>query len=175
MQASADERHQCAAAVILDRLLVVSADASDFTVRGGASLELHVDRIHPMFTLEQIDAIHDRLGRQHTLVQYLRALNAIGVERSDSFIVDGHSEHFGRGGEKVVTPPAHEVLTIAGTSSRDGLVEALALHGQGKTSYVEMSKGLAESGVEKWSFDTNALTIAYYDKAGNELLVEAVR
>ena len=38
-----------------------------------------------------------------------------------------------------------------------------------------MSKGLAESGVEKWSFDTSALTIAYYDKAGNELLVEAVR
>ena len=128
-----------------------------------------------MFTLEQIDDIHDRLGSQDTLVQYLQALNAIGVERTDSFIADGHSEHFGQGGEKVVTPPAHEVLTIAGTSSRDGLVEALALHGQGKTSYAEMSKALAGSGVEKWSFDTNALTIAYYDKTGNELLVEAVR
>ena len=128
-----------------------------------------------MFTLEQIDDIHDRLGNQDTLVQYLRALNAIGVERSDSFIVDGHSEYFGKGSETVVTPPTHAVLTIAGTSSRDGLVEHLALHSQGKTSYVEMSKGLAESGVEKWSFDTSALTIAYYDKAGNELLVEAVR
>ena len=128
-----------------------------------------------MFTLEQIDDIHDRLGSQDTLVQYLRALNAIGVERSDSFIADGHSEHFGKGSETVVTPPTHEVLTIAGTSSRDGLVEHLALHSQGKTSYLEMSKGLAQSGVEKWSFDTSALTIAYYDKAGNELLAEAVR
>ena len=127
-----------------------------------------------MFTLEQIDDIHDRFGRQDTLVQYLRALNAIGVERSDSFMVDGHSEYFGKGSETVVTPPTHAVLTIAGTSSRDGLVEHLGLHSQGKTSYVEMSKGLAESGVEKWSFDTGALTIAYYDKAGNELLVEAV-
>lgn len=128
-----------------------------------------------MFTLKQIDDIHDRLGSQDTLVQYLRALNAIGVERSDSFIDDGHSEHFGKGGETVVTPPAHEVLTIAETSSRDGLVEHLALHSQGRTSYLEMSKGLAQSGVEKWSFDTSALTITYYDKAGNELLAESVR
>ena len=128
-----------------------------------------------MFTLEQIDDIHHRFGRQDTLVQYLQALNAIGVERSDSFLTDGHSEYFGQGGESVITPPAHEVLTVAGTSSRDGLVEHLALHSQGKTSYLEMSKGLARSGVEKWTFDTSALTIAYYDKAGNELLTEAVR
>ena len=127
-----------------------------------------------MFTREQIDDIHERLGSQRTLVQYLRALNAIGVERSDSFIADGHSEHIGTGGERVVTPPAHEVLVIAGTSSRDGLIEHLGRHSQGKTSYLEMSKGLARSGVQKWSFDTSALTITYYDKAGNELLTEAV-
>jgi uncharacterized protein YbcV (DUF1398 family) len=127
-----------------------------------------------VFTLEQIDDIHDRFGHQDTIVQYLRALNAIGVARSDSFLADGHSEYFGKGGETVVTPPAHEVLAIAGTSSRDGLVQCLALHSQGKTSYLEMSQGLARSGVEKWSFDTSALTIAYYDKAGNELLTESV-
>jgi uncharacterized protein YbcV (DUF1398 family) len=128
-----------------------------------------------VFTLGQIDDIHDRFGRQDTLVQYLRALNAIGVERSDSFIADGHSEYFGTGGETVVTPPAHEALTIAATSSRDGLVQSLARHSQGETSYLEMSEGLARSGVEKWTFDMSALTIAYYDKAGNELLTEAVR
>jgi uncharacterized protein YbcV (DUF1398 family) len=127
-----------------------------------------------VFTLWQIDDIHDRFGRQDTIVQYLRALNAIGVQRSDSFIADGHSEYFGKGGETVVTPPAHEVLAIAGTSNRDGLVQSLARHTQGKTSYLEMSQGLAQSGVEKWTFDTSALTIAYYDKAGNELLTEAV-
>jgi len=127
-----------------------------------------------MFTLEQINDIHDRFGHQDTVAQYLRALNAIGVERSESFIADGHSEYFGQGGETVVAPPAHEVLAIAGTSSRDELLEHLARHSEGKTSYVDMSKGLAQSGVEKWSFDTSALTITYYDKAGNELLTEAV-
>jgi uncharacterized protein YbcV (DUF1398 family) len=127
-----------------------------------------------VFTLGQIDDIHERFGRQDTIVQYLRALNAIGIERSESFIADGHSEYSGAGGETVVTPPAHEVLTIAATSNRDGLVQCLALHTQGKTSYLEMSKGLAQSGAEKWTFDTSALTITYYDKAGNELLTEAV-
>ena len=70
-----------------------------------------------MFTLEQIDDIHDRFGHQDTLVQYLRALNAIGVERSDSFLADGHSEYFGQGGETLVSPPMHEVLAVAATSS----------------------------------------------------------
>jgi uncharacterized protein YbcV (DUF1398 family) len=35
-----------------------------------------------------------------------------------------------------------------------------------------MSEGVAESGVEKWTVDTNRMTMIYYDRAGNELLVE---
>ena len=126
-----------------------------------------------MFTIEQIDDIHDRLGTAETLAQYLQALNAIGVERGDSFIADGHSEYFGKNGYKVVGAAVHEKLTIAATSSRDALLEHLSLHNQGKTSYLDMSKGLADSGIEKWTFDTNRMTIAYFDRAGNELLVEA--
>jgi uncharacterized protein YbcV (DUF1398 family) len=128
-----------------------------------------------MFTIEQINDLHDRLGSAETLADYLRSLNAIGVERFDSFITDGHSEHVGKSGHKVVTAPAHETLTIANTSSREGLLEHLSLHSQGKTSYFEMSKGLADSGVEKWTFDTNKMTVAYYDKAGHEMLVEEVK
>ena len=37
-----------------------------------------------------------------------------------------------------------------------------------------MSKGLADSGVEKWTVDTNNMTIAFYDKQGNALLVEEI-
>jgi uncharacterized protein YbcV (DUF1398 family) len=39
---------------------------------------------------------------------------------------------------------------------------------------LEMSRGLADSGVEKWTFDTHKMTITYYDKDGTELLVEAI-
>ena len=127
-----------------------------------------------MFTIEQIDDVHDRLGNAETLAQYLRALHAIGVETSDSFVADGHSEYFGKGGCKVVSAPAHKKLTIAETANPKSLIEHLRLHNQGETNYLEMSKGLADSGVEKWTFDMNEMTIAYYDRAGNEMLVEAV-
>lgn len=132
------------------------------------------DRIFAVFTLDQVNDIHDRLGNADRLRRWLHELHAIGVKRCDSFIVDGHTVYSGDSGHTVVTPPTHETLTIAATSSRDGLIQHLRRHGENKTSYVEMSKGLADRGVEKWTFDTTNLTIAYYDRAGHELLVEAV-
>ena len=39
-----------------------------------------------MFTLDQINDIHERLGRRATLPEYLKALHAIGVDTYDSFI-----------------------------------------------------------------------------------------
>ena len=127
-----------------------------------------------MFTLDQINDIHERLGKQATLPQYLQALKAIGVDKYDSFIADGHSEYYGNDSQKVVSPPVHEKFTIAKTSNREGLLRHLSLHNQGKTDYVEMSKGLAESGIEKWTFDTSKMTITYYDKDGHRMLVEAI-
>lgn len=128
-----------------------------------------------MFTREHINEIHDRLGNAETLAQYLQALKAIGVETCDAFVTDGHSEYVGKNGHKVVSPPAHETLTVAQTSNREKLLEQLDLHTQGNTSYLEMSKGLAESGVEKWTFDTITMTMTYYDQAGNEMFAEAIQ
>jgi uncharacterized protein YbcV (DUF1398 family) len=108
-----------------------------------------------VFTFEQINDIHDRLGSAETLARYLEALKNIGVDKYDSFITDGHSEYFGKGGHKVVSPYMHEKLSIAETSNRESFLKHLGLHNQGKTSHLEMSKGLADSGIEKWTFDTN--------------------
>ena len=127
-----------------------------------------------MFTIEQIDDIHERLGNSETLFQYVQALSALGVDHCDSYLTDGHSEYFGVGGYAVKSPAAHETLSIAGTSTKEGLLKHLDLHEQQKTSYLEMSKGLAESGVEKWTIDTRKMTMAYYDKAGKQLLVEVI-
>lgn len=37
-----------------------------------------------------------------------------------------------------------------------------------------MSKGLAESGIEKWTVDTSKMTMIFYDKTGNEMLVDKI-
>lgn len=121
-----------------------------------------------MFTLEQINEIHDRLGKASTLPAYLQALREIGVERSDSFVTDGHTDHHGPG-QVVSTPPAHEIFPVADSCDRAAALEALK-----ESDYFKMSEALAASGVEKWCFDTSALTITFYDRSGNEILSELI-
>lgn len=128
-----------------------------------------------MFTLEQINDIHKKFGRADSLPDYLQALNAIGITTYDSFITDGHSEYFGSNGQMLIGPPVHERLTIADASDRDKFLEHLRLHEHGQTNYMEMSQGLADSGIEKWTFDTTNMTIKYYDKTGAKLLAQVVK
>jgi uncharacterized protein YbcV (DUF1398 family) len=128
-----------------------------------------------MFTIEQINDLHSRLGKAKTLFEYLCALKAIGVEKYDSYLADGHSEYFGKHGHKVISPPAHDKLSIAENSDRENFLRHLKLHEQGKTTYIEMSKGLAESGIEKWTVDASKTTMAFYGRAGNEMLVEIIK
>jgi uncharacterized protein YbcV (DUF1398 family) len=120
-----------------------------------------------MFTLDQINEIHDRYGASETLADYLSNLRAIGVERSVSFICDGHTDHHGADGYVVATPPTHDTFVVADVSDHDGFLAALQ-----DADYVKMSERLAASGVDRWVFDTRASTITYLDKAGNELLEE---
>jgi len=127
-----------------------------------------------MFTLEQINVIHDQLGNAESLAQYVAALSALGIETYDSYIMDGHSEYFGASGHTVIAPPAHETLAIADTSDREQFLRHLDLHSQGKTSYLEMSQGLANSGVEKWTVDTRRMTMTFYDKSGHAMLAETI-
>ena len=127
-----------------------------------------------MFTIADIEDVHDRLGAPATLPEYLRALNAMGVARSDSFLSDGHSEYFGEDGYRVVGTATHEELVVARVADADQAREHLQRAGQGESSYVEMSKGLAASGIAKWTFDTKRMTISYCDVAGNEVLTESV-
>jgi uncharacterized protein YbcV (DUF1398 family) len=55
------------------------------------------------------------------------------------------------------------------------LLKHLNLHSQGKTSYLEMSQGLAENWIEKWTFDTNEMTMTYCSIDGIEMLTEAIK
>src|SRR5437763_13756196 len=84
------------------------------------------------------------------------------------------SEIFWKDWEKVGPAFVHDTLPIRDGSDSEKAQEHLDLHTQGKTSYLEMSKGLADSGVEKWTVDTNNMTFACYDKQGNALLMEEV-
>jgi uncharacterized protein YbcV (DUF1398 family) len=75
---------------------------------------------------------------------------------------------------KVVSRPAHETLSVAEDSDRDAFVDHLRRHEHGETSYTEMSKGLADSGVQRWTVDTHAMTMTFCDTKGVVLMVEQI-
>jgi len=127
-----------------------------------------------MFTLEQINDLHALLGSARTFPEYVRALKVLGVERYDSYLTDGHSEYFGQGGHSVASPAVHEVLSIAETGQREMFLQHLRRHERNETTYLEMSRGLAQSGIEKWTVDTGRMTMTFYDEAGIEMLVDRV-
>ena len=124
------------------------------------------------FTIEEIEALHDSLGTMETLADYIRALATLGVIRYDSFVADGHSEYHGADGHIVQSNPAHDHLDVAAIGDPDAMRAHIDRHTRQETSYLEMSKGLAAGGVERWSVDTQAMTMTYADGAGNALLVE---
>jgi uncharacterized protein YbcV (DUF1398 family) len=127
-----------------------------------------------MFTLEQITDIHNRLGNRDALGDYLRALRDIGVEKYDSYLTDGHSEYFGTDGQRLVGPEFHETFAVAEVCEKEQFLQYLQQIERGDVGYAEMSKALAGYGVEKWTFDTEELTITYFDKVGNVLLGEKI-
>ncbi len=127
-----------------------------------------------VFTLEQINEIHDRLGRAESLGEFVRALAAIGVIRYDSCVTDGHSEYFDADGGMVATPPAHDTLAIRDDADGGAARRHLDRHAAAETNYFEMSKGLADSGVDRWTVDTAAMTMAFRDKRGRDLFVEKI-
>ena len=60
------------------------------------------------------------------------------------------------------------------TSQHETFLQHLRRHEQRQTTYLEMSRGLAESGIEKWTVDTGRMSMTFYDKAGREMLVEQI-
>jgi hypothetical protein len=95
-----------------------------------------------MFTIEQINDFHARLGSARTLPEYVLALKGLGVERYDSYLADGHSEYFGQGDHKVVSPPVHDVLPVAETSQRETFLQHLRQHGRREDDLLRDVQGL---------------------------------
>jgi uncharacterized protein YbcV (DUF1398 family) len=57
---------------------------------------------------------------------------------------------------------------------RETFLQHLHRHERRETTYLEMSRGLAQSGIEKWTVDTGSMTMTFCDIAGREMLVEHI-
>lgn len=127
-----------------------------------------------MFTVNQINAAHEKVKSGADFPKYIQDIIKLGVKKIETFVSDSHTIYFGADSFQTTSAAVYETLTIASKSNPEKFKADLKAHQQGKTDYFTFCKDCAESGIEKWIVDLNEMTCIYYDKAGNEILVEEI-
>jgi len=127
-----------------------------------------------MFTVDQINVAHSKVKSGADFPGYIQDLIGLGVTGFETFVSDGHTLYFGKDITEIQSDAKYAVLKIADESDKDQFQEDLKDHQQGKTSYQTFCLDCAWSGIEKWVVDMAKMTCNYYDKAGNEMLAEAI-
>jgi uncharacterized protein YbcV (DUF1398 family) len=127
-----------------------------------------------MFTIEEIENAIQAINSGADFPQFAAKLKALGVKRTDVYVMNGMSIYFGDDDETVEGVPIYESLLIEEQSNAEELKAALKEYREGRTDYQTFCRQASSGGVEKWIIDLVTMTVAYLDMAGNELLVEKI-
>ena len=127
-----------------------------------------------MFTTQQIEQAHEKVKSGADFPKYIQEIKGFGVQSFITFVKDSHTEYFGADNFTTSSNPKYEDLEIAEIRDSEKFKAQLKVHQQGKTDYFTFCKDCAETGIEKWIVDLNKMTCVYYDKYGNEILVEEI-
>lgn len=127
-----------------------------------------------MFTVEQIKEKHSKVKSGADFPAYIQDIKQLGVTAYETFVADGHTDYYGSNDYKTSTTGKYERLSIAEVSSSEQFKADLKAHQLGKTNYSTFCNDCAKSGIEKWMVSMDKMTCAYYDRAGNEVLVEQI-
>lgn len=127
-----------------------------------------------MFTVQQIEEAHKKVKSGADFPKYIQEIKGLGVKSFETFVKDSHTEYFGENNFTTKSEPKYEDLEISETTDLEEFKTQLKTHQQGKTDYFTFCKDCAETGIEKWIMDLQNMTCTYFDKAGNEILVEKV-
>lgn len=127
-----------------------------------------------MFTVEQIKTAHSKVKSGADFPQYIQDIKYLGVTAFETWVIDSHTEYFGEDGYRTKSSTMYEDLDIASRCEKEKFEHYLKIHQQGKTDYLTFCRDCAATGIEKWAVSLDAMTCTYYDKAGNEILVEQI-
>lgn len=127
-----------------------------------------------MFTVDQIKAAHSKVKSGADFPSYIREIKSLGVTHYEAYVIDGHIEYHGANDYTTIVPPKYEPLSIAEISKGEEFKSELLAHQKGKTDFLTFIKMCATFGIEKWAIKMDKMTCTYYDKTGNEILVEAI-
>jgi uncharacterized protein YbcV (DUF1398 family) len=127
-----------------------------------------------MFTVEQIKQAHSKVKSGADFPGYIQDLKSLGVTWYNTIVSDGHSEYSGKDNYKINSEAKYEPLVVSEQSSKEDFISHLKKHQRGETDYPAFCNDCAETGIEKWNVDINKMTCTYYDRNGNEMLVEQI-
>lgn len=127
-----------------------------------------------MFTLAQIHAAHAKVKSGADFPVYVQELIQLGVSHYENFVSDGHAQYFGQGDYTIASSAKYSALEIASEVNLPQFQAALKAHQQGQSDYLTFCGYCAELGVEKWQVSMEKMTCTYFDRAGNEVLVEEI-
>lgn len=127
-----------------------------------------------MFTVEQIELAHSKVKSGAEFPKYIQDLKEIGVTAFETWVMDSQTEYFGKGNFKTKSKPKYDEIIISNYCDKDKFLEYLKIHQTGETDFFTFCKHCAQTGIEKWQVRLDEMTCIYYDKVGNEILVEIV-
>lgn len=127
-----------------------------------------------MFTVEQIEKAHEKVKSGADFPKYIEEIKEIGVICFETWVKDSHTEYFGKDYFRTKSESKYGELLITESCDKENFISQLKDHQKGKTDYFTFCKACTETGIEKWIVNLDAMTCIYYDKIGNEILVEQI-
>ena len=128
----------------------------------------------PSFTVEQIITAHSKVKSGADFPAYIQEIKSLGVTQYETYVTDGHIDYHGGNDHIAQVPAKYASLTIADSPDHEKFKAELLAHQQGKSNFLTFIKMCAPFGIEKWAICMDRMTCTYYDKAGNEILVEQI-
>lgn len=127
-----------------------------------------------MFTVEQIQSAHKKIKSGAEFPKYIQEIKQMGVTAFETWVKNSHTQYLGSNDYQIQSDPIYNELIISETSDRIAFLNYLKQHQRGETDYYTFCSHCAETGIEKWKVSIEAMTCTYYNKAGNEILVEQI-
>lgn len=127
-----------------------------------------------MFTIEQIEAAHSKVKSGADFPQYIQDIKKLGVIVFETFVADSHTKYIGKNDFRIESQGIYEQKSIAERSNKEQFAIYLKSHQRGETDYFQFCDHCAETGVEKWIVDLEAMTCTYYDKSFSSMLTETI-
>jgi uncharacterized protein YbcV (DUF1398 family) len=127
-----------------------------------------------MFQLTQIKDAHAKVKSGADFPAYVQYLIQLGVLAYDTFVTDGHTVYTGANNYSIQSEPKYAPLQVAETGNTEKFKQYLQMHQQGQTDYPAFCNHAAETGVEKWAVDMNAITCTYYNRSNDKMLEEQI-